>query len=312
MNKVKNKKIAILVILSSVLLISAVCLIAFKLKNIDNSHVLPINMVQTTERNFIEGYASVINLQQDFMMTHFNLIFKGKYVRSENYTIDIKETLDDEEIEFEEYYTYYYFMIDKIYVGKDEIKNKNWEKTEFPIIVKNYNAVKEHGEIILEENEEYILFCQELPYSAYKETNRWSDYTIGLSQTVFEVNNDSVTISKDLFGYNDRDEVVYDDVKMFMKSWIEPKYEKSINRNGLSVDDSADDRIIVNEKEDLSSWSIDDYASEKLLSVFNLNKTVIDSTAGEKERIIVSNELFEDFLSEARKHYIGVGKYHIA
>ena len=132
--------------------IAAVCYVAMPGKRADFAN---LRLVKTEERNFSYGSASYRILQQNdlFDPTDTDTIFMGTYTRSENYTYAYYD--DEYEKNFDEYFTFYYFTVNKVYYGDKTLLGK-----EIPLVVWNIRDrdITTKYEIIPKADSDYLLF----------------------------------------------------------------------------------------------------------------------------------------------------------
>lgn len=265
-----SKKVSFISLALVVVFIISIILISNVIKH-NNS----IIMLKTDEINYEKGQASSIILQQDSLFEQSDLIFDGYYLKNEYYTLKNKENGT------EEYFTYYYFLIEKVYFGDKELEGK-----EIPLLARNFNM---QSEVILSSNK-YTIFSRIFNDPIFKQANDSIFYTTSITQAVFENIDDNVIVTKELLGYCDFENEITKETHEFTNKWISDYI--NIEAHNLSPEQM---KIEV----DLNDNITYDFIKSRL----NINEYAIKSNEESIYRLSVPNNIFNHFLEKAITFY---------
>ena len=223
------------------------------------------NLIQTEERTFGTREPSYYLSSQDELINRSDLIFAGTHTRSVNYT----HIEDDYGIELEEYYTIFYFKINKVYFGNENLVNK-----EIALISRNF--VRFENKILLKENKEYIGFTGVIDTHYFDRTFPfWHIKPIYWfpGWDILEIDESSVLATSRILGY-DRFETP-EEVTAFRNAWVEKQ---------------AGEKIY-------------DFSFENISSVLSIEEVTVDMEAGTGSRFKIDRTIFEDLLYDAINYY---------
>ena len=158
-----------------------------------SSAVNPNDRVYRTEqRNVSTREPCLIPILQPMIFDDASLIFKGKYARSEHYTI----VQNDGGFEYEEYYSVLYFDVVEIYDGDFKLIN-----TTLPVTIRNYAYLTSDGKKIWNfgENSDfyYYVFCEEIPAN---ELTQIKDRSPHMPRAIYQGYGDTVLATPGVLG----------------------------------------------------------------------------------------------------------------
>ena len=261
----KMKKVILACLCCVILIISGV-LAANQLKKAEENS----GLIKTAERNFrteASERVSYIVLHQDGLFADdADLIFKGTHTRSEHYTYPYIN--DDDGQVYKNYFSVFYFKVNKIYFGDKNLLNK-----EISFVTENFPPHEDT--VLLKENSEYIIFGRKYDNPRFFNNIKFI-YGTGTYQMVFEIYGSKAMIMDRTLGYYfPSQSEVPENVIEFRNAWIEKQ----------------------------AGEKIDDFSFDNIKLILNINEITVESENGTTTRFAIDKEIFEDLIYEAINYY---------